>query len=207
VVVTARNNSNNNNNNNNHLGRWNCTLLFRPTRALGTRLTSSNDAQYRQDLLWRGFEPPPLPNTLRHHHSQLLYRFLLSLCSLSHEVYPHIVCLRFLDQSRVLTQKPHSARKYLRRMLIFPYFRRLPSANVACARFRAHENWILNITSVILTNYMSERTSTAPPPTPTPARGGIFPTATLAQQRAATLGVLTVSCCHLVETPFLMLFS
>lgn len=39
---------------------------------------------------------------------------------------------------RVLTQKPHSARKSLRRMLIFPYYRRLPSVNVACARFRLY---------------------------------------------------------------------
>ena len=39
---------------------------------------------------------------------------------------------------RVLTRKPHSARKSLRRMLIFPYLRRLPSVNVACARFRLY---------------------------------------------------------------------
>jgi hypothetical protein len=38
----------------------------------------------------------------------------------------------------VLTRKPHSARKSLRRMLIFPYFRRLPSVNAACARLRLY---------------------------------------------------------------------
>ena len=38
----------------------------------------------------------------------------------------------------MLTRKPHSARKSLRRMLIFPYFRRLPSANIACSHFRLY---------------------------------------------------------------------
>jgi len=115
-------------------------LLFRPTRASGTRRTSSNDAQYRQDLLWRGFGPPPLPpNTPRHHHSQ---RFI-SISPLIMQPQPRSLPPYRLPtfpgpKPRVLTRKPHSARKSLRRMLIFPYFRRLPIANVACARFRLY---------------------------------------------------------------------
>ena len=144
-------------------------LVFRPTRASGTRRTSSNDAQHCQDLLWRGFGPPPLPIHHKYATSSSLATFRpaspLTIQSQPRNLPPYATSsslTTFIPFSpltmqsqprnlppyhlptfpgpkpRVLTQKPHSARKSLRRMLIFPYRRRLPSVNVACARFRLY---------------------------------------------------------------------
>lgn len=117
-------------------------LLFRPTRASGTRRTSLNDAQYRHDLLWRGFEPPPPPTSQRATSSSFT-TFIPIFSPFTMQSQPRTLPSYHLPtfpgpKPRVLTQKPHSARKSMRRMLIFPYFRRLPSANVACARLRIY---------------------------------------------------------------------
>jgi len=115
-------------------------LLFRPTRASGTRRTSLNDAQYRQALLWRGYEPPPPPihNTPCHHSHCFIPFSPFAMQSQPRRLPPYHLPTFPGPKPRVLTQKPHSARKSLRKMFIFPYFRRLPTTNVACAQLRLY---------------------------------------------------------------------
>jgi len=93
-------------------------------------------------LLWRGFGQPLPPIHHEYATSSSLTTFIstspLTMQSQPRSLPPYHLPTFPGPKPRVLTQKPHSARKSLRRMLIFPYFRRLPSANVACARFRLY---------------------------------------------------------------------
>jgi len=96
-------------------------------------------------------------NTSQIRTSSLLITFFISISPLIVSTSPLIISpspLTMQSQQRslppyhlptfpgpkpcVLTRKPHSARKSLRRMLTFPYFQHLPSANAACARLRLY---------------------------------------------------------------------
>ena len=115
----------NNNNNNNHLSVRSCCSVV--CRASGTSSLVVLDAQYHQHCLVRIWHS--IANSMRATSSTIFYNPPTPK-SLPPYKPPS------LPPGRIRHQKPHSQRKSLRAFRIFPYCRRLPCKNAACARFR-----------------------------------------------------------------------